>query len=86
MLGLYPDFERLIIDPCVPRHWDEYSVVKNWRGCRVEMKVANPGGVCTGVVSASLNGEPLAVAGGISSIPADRLNAGTDNPVEVLLG
>ena len=86
ILGLYPDFDRLIIDPCIPRHWDEYRVEKLWRGCRVEMSVRNADNVCAGVVSASLDGAALPVAGGRSSIPAASLTDGGKSRVEVVMG
>lgn len=32
MLGVVADYDSLLIEPCVPSGWDEYSVMKIWRG------------------------------------------------------
>jgi cellobiose phosphorylase len=86
MLGLRPGFEHLTVDPCIPGQWKEYKVLKNWRGCRVEMKVSNPGGVSTGVSSASMNGRALAVENGKVTIPAAELPADGRVLLEVVMG
>ena len=86
MLGLLPDFDRLVIDPCIPTHWPQYKVRKIWRGCRVTMHVTNPDARCTGVARASIDGEALPVEEGKSWIGLDKLPSGGDVSVEVILG
>ena len=49
LLGVRPDFDRLIVDPCIPADWKEFSVNRVWRGARYEIRVSNPDGVEKGV-------------------------------------
>ena len=57
MLGIKPQFDYLLIDPCVPADWKEFSVVREWRGTKYEIEVKNPDGVMKGVKSITLDGE-----------------------------
>ncbi|MDR2028097.1 MAG: N,N'-diacetylchitobiose phosphorylase [Treponema sp.] len=79
ILGLRPDFDVLIIDPCIPPAWQGFSLRRVWRGAVYEIAVENPGGVSKGVRECSLNGVP--VQGGI---PAQA--AGSLNQVRVVMG
>ncbi len=58
MLGIKPQFDYLLIDPCVPADWKEFSAVREWRGTRYEIEVKNPDGVMKGVKSITLDGAP----------------------------
>lgn len=49
MLGIRPDFEELIVDPCIPGAWEGFSVVREWRGAVYEITVKNPEHVQKGV-------------------------------------
>ncbi|GAI71388.1 unnamed protein product, partial [marine sediment metagenome] len=42
ILGIKPDYEGLLIDPCVPSDWKEYSVVRFYRGVKYHITVQNP--------------------------------------------
>jgi N,N'-diacetylchitobiose phosphorylase len=59
ILGVRVGFEGMILDPCVPSDWKEFSISRQWRGARFEIAVRNPGGVEKGVVAVTLNGEPV---------------------------
>jgi N,N'-diacetylchitobiose phosphorylase len=59
ILGIRPDYEGLIIDPCIPKDWREFEVVRQWRGATFEIKVKNPHGVEKGVKEISLNGREV---------------------------
>jgi len=63
LLGIRPDFDRLIIDPCIPKDWDKFDVTRVWRGAAYRIHVTNPAGVCKGVKSIFMNG--LEVEGGV---------------------
>ncbi len=80
ILGIRPEVDGLRIDPCVPSTWPGFKAVRVFRGKTVEIEVKNPGGVCKGVKSMTLNGEPV----NGSLLPADRLKK--TNKVEVVLG
>ena len=49
ILGIRPDFDGLVIDPCIPGDWKEFSVTRMWRGSRYEIHVSNPDGTEKGV-------------------------------------
>lgn len=56
LLGVRPDFDELVIDPCIPGQWKEFSVIRRWRGAEYRIHVINPRGVEKGVASMTLNG------------------------------
>ena len=78
LLGIRPDFDRLIIDPCIPADWKEFSVVRKWRGGLYNIYVSNPDGVEKGVRSILLDGRE------VDFLPV--IPAGTECVVEVVLG
>ncbi|HGY55368.1 MAG TPA: N,N'-diacetylchitobiose phosphorylase [Caldithrix abyssi] len=58
ILGIRPTFRGLEVDPCIPDHWKEFEVERQWRGALYRIKVHNPNGVEKGVKSLKLNGSP----------------------------
>ena len=56
ILGIRPQFDRLVIDPCIPADWKEFQVYREWRGVRYDITVRNPDGVMKGVKYITLNG------------------------------
>jgi cellobiose phosphorylase len=80
VLGIRPEVDGLRIDPCIPRAWKGFTATRRFRGYTLEIEVKNPQGVCRGVRSLTLNGQPLEG----SLIPTDSL--GEKNIVEVVLG
>jgi N,N'-diacetylchitobiose phosphorylase len=65
-------FDGMIVDPCIPAGWREFSVIRQWRGATFEITVKNPDGVQNGVIATTLNGE--AVQGPIEAQPAGSVN------------
>jgi cellobiose phosphorylase len=80
VLGIRPELDGLRIDPCIPSNWDGFSARRRFRGKTIQIRVANPEGVCRGVKSLALNG--VALTGNL--VPANLLE--TENLVEVVLG
>lgn len=80
ILGIRPDFDGLLIDPCIPTDCDGYRVQRRFRGATYDIHVRNPRHVSRGVTSLTLNGNP--VEG--NHLPV--CPAGTVNQVEVTLG
>lgn len=37
MLGVYADFDSLIIAPAIPQDWQEYEICKTWRGRKIRV-------------------------------------------------
>lgn len=78
ILGIKPDYDQLVVDPCIPADWKEFSVTRVWRGGKYDIRVTNPKGVTCGVKQILVNGEPVAA---IAQIPT-----GSSCRVEVELG
>ncbi|MFH1070841.1 MAG: hypothetical protein V1794_14585 [Candidatus Glassbacteria bacterium] len=86
ILGLLPDFDRLVIDPCIPSDWPEYRVEKIFRGCRVKASVHNPKGVCRGVAAVQAAGIVIEPEDGRAALPVGMLAGKKEIEVEVELG
>ena len=78
ILGIRPQFEELLIDPCVPSDWNKFSIDREWRGATYHITVSNPDGVMKGVKSLQLNGTP------IDKIPPQP--SGSQNDIIVVMG
>ncbi|MGC9342108.1 MAG: GH36-type glycosyl hydrolase domain-containing protein [Bacteroidales bacterium] len=59
ILGIRPGYEGLIIDPCIPAEWKEFSVNRVIRGKEVKIKFHNHEGSQKGVKNIQLNGTQL---------------------------
>lgn len=55
LLGIRPDFDGMVIDPCIPADWKGFTAVREWRGARYEIQVENPDGVEKGMAQIFLN-------------------------------
>ena len=78
LLGIRPEFDHLVIDPCIPGTWKEFSVVRKWRGAEYQIHVTNPAGVEKGVAQIRLNGME------VKEIPVQ--SAGSTVKIEVVMG
>ena len=56
MLGIRPTYDGLLIDPCIPSHWDGFRIVRRFRGSTYEIEVTNPNHVEHGVASIEVDG------------------------------
>lgn len=56
ILGVRSSEEGLIVDPCIPEEWDEYSVKRLFRGTVYNIKVINKDHVSSGVKNVIVNG------------------------------
>ena len=78
ILGIKPDYDGLLIDPCLPSTAREYTVCRRFRGADYTIHVLNPQGVAKGVKTISLDGQ--AIEGNV--IPFSEGN----HQVEVVMG
>ena len=78
MLGIRPDYDKLIVDPCIPKDWDHFRVSRIWRGALYDIAVENPRHVSKGVETILVNGKQQ------QCIPA--LPAGEHAEIKVILG
>ncbi len=78
MLGIRPQFDTLLVDPCVPADWKEFSVAREWRGAHFDIEVKNPDGVMKGVKQVMLDGKEVDAIG--------VQTPGTTHKVTVVMG
>ena len=80
ILGIKPDYDGLLIDPCVPFSFKKYTVNRTFRGAKYHITITNPKGVQKGVSKILVNGKQIPVG----VIPAAKKNS--DVKVEVIMG
>ncbi len=56
ILGVRPDYDGLVVDPCIPRDWKQFKVSRIYRGEKCDIEVRNPNGVMKGVVRVTVDG------------------------------
>jgi cellobiose phosphorylase len=78
ILGVRPDYDGLIVDPCVPKRWEGFTVHRKFRGADYNIVVSNPSKVSKGVKRILVDGKEE------KSIPV--FPPGTKHKVEVILG
>jgi cellobiose phosphorylase len=49
ILGIRPQYHGLIVDPCMPKAWNGFTVVRNFRGSKYRIRVENPDHVSKGI-------------------------------------
>ncbi len=72
ILGIRPQYDSLLIDPCVPSKWDGFKVERRWRGMNLEIEVKNPQHVCKGIESIEVDGKRFESA----TVPVSELHDG----------
>jgi cellobiose phosphorylase len=56
ILGIRPDFDGLLIDPCIPAKWKGFTVTRKFRGAIYQIEVENPDGKSKGVKKVTVDG------------------------------
>ena len=59
ILGIKPAYNGLEINPCIPADWKQFSVKRLFRGGEYQINITNPQGVCKGVASIMVDGQPI---------------------------
>ncbi len=80
ILGIKPDYKGLKVDPCIPKAWDGYKIVREFKGANYEISIQNPNHVSKGVKSLVVDGETI-----LGNIIPD-FKDGKTHQVEVTLG
>jgi cellobiose phosphorylase len=62
-----PSVDGLVIDPCIPKRWKNYTVHRVFRGTTYHIKVSNPKGVSKGIKQLTVDGAPI--EGNVIPIP-----------------
>ncbi|MGF0065116.1 GH36-type glycosyl hydrolase domain-containing protein [Lachnospiraceae bacterium SGI.085] len=81
ILGIRPDYDGLVIDPCIPSHMDGFTAKREFRGVTYHITVKNPSHVEKGVAKTIVDGKEIAG----NMIPAADVT-GSDVNVEVIMG
>ena len=79
MLGIIPDYDGLLIDPCIPSSVKEYTVDRLYRGTRYHITIRNPKHVEKGVKKLIVDNKEIPV-GPIPNTKKKSIN------VEVIMG
>lgn len=80
ILGIRPDYDGLIVDPCIPQTLTEFTIRRTYRNCLYAIHISNPQGVEKGVRFVLVNG---------NEYPAERplpVYPGQECKVEVTMG
>lgn len=80
ILGIRPDFDGLILDPCIPDSWESFNIIRKFRGSIYDITVKNPEHICKGVKKLTLNGVEI----NCNKIPI--YSGSREYTVEVVLG
>ena len=78
MLGIRPQFDCLLIDPCIPADWQSFEADRVWRKAQFHILVENPDGVMKGVKEIWLDGER------VDKIPV--MAEGSRHEVKIIMG
>jgi len=49
ILGIQPDYDGLIVNPCIPNEWDGFKITRKFRGTSFKIEIQNPNHVSKGV-------------------------------------
>ncbi|NLN65489.1 MAG: glycosyl transferase [Clostridiaceae bacterium] len=59
ILGIRPDYDGLMVDPCIPSSWEGFTVKRVYRGAEYNITVQNPDHVCKGIKKLVVDGEEI---------------------------
>jgi cellobiose phosphorylase len=80
ILGIRPDYDGILIDPCIPAGWKGFTITRKFRGATYLIEILNPNGKSKGVKEILVDGK--SISGNI--IPV--FEKGTEHNVKVTLG
>ncbi|MCX5750518.1 MAG: glycosyl transferase [Candidatus Saganbacteria bacterium] len=80
ILGIRPDYEGLMVDPCIPKGWDGFEVKRVFRGATYYITVRNPKHVSKGIKEVTVDGKK------VESNVVPVFSDGGEHFVEVLMG
>lgn len=80
ILGIKPDYNGLMINPCIPKTWKNYKVKRIFRDTVYNIEISNPSGVSKGVKKILVDGKEI--EGNV--VPVFPKNS--EHKVEVIMG
>jgi cellobiose phosphorylase len=80
MLGIRPEYDGLLIDPCIPEEWKGFNATRKFRGAVYLIEVTNPHGKSKGISEVTVDG----VSQNSNLIPV--FGDGKEHKVKIVLG
>ena len=80
ILGIRPEYNGILIDPCIPSYWKGFTLSRIFRRKQLNISVDNSNGVENGVIETKLNGKKLEN----NFINTDLLN--DQNEIKIIMG
>ena len=80
ILGIRPEYDGLLVDPCIPASWKGFSITRKFRGATYQIEILNPNSKSRGVKEVQVDGKPHTS----NIIPI--FAKGTEHKVQVTLG
>lgn len=80
ILGVKPDYDGLVIDPCIPVKWDGFKMKREFRGAKYNIEIQNPDHVSKRIKQVYVNGIE------IESNKVPILEKGKEHMVKVIMG
>ena len=80
ILGISPEYDGLVINPCIPSGWDGFKMKRVFRDVTYNINVKNPEHISKGIKKILVNG--IAINSNIVPI----LEKGKEHSVEVIMG
>ena len=59
ILGVRPQYNGLLVDPCVPSSWKSFRMARQFRGATYNLTFTNPKGVSKGIESIQVDDKPF---------------------------
>ncbi|MBD0401447.1 glycosyl transferase [Flammeovirga sp. EKP202] len=59
ILGIQPEYNGLLINPCIPKEWKGYTVTRKFRGGTYNITIQNLNNVCKGIAEIFVNGDKI---------------------------
>ena len=88
--GIRPDYDGLIVDPCIPSSLDGFTAKRDFRGVTYRITVKNPNHREKGIASMTVDGAPVDVTAvnglGVGMIPVALAEGKRELKVEVVMG
>jgi cellobiose phosphorylase len=57
ILGIRPDYEGILVDPCIPETWKGFEITRKFRGATYNIKVVNENHINKGVAKVTIDGK-----------------------------
>ena len=82
ILGIRPDYDGLMIDPCIPEHIKGFKVSRTFRGINYDIEITNPDSAQKGIVKLTVDGREI----NGNTIPYDSNMTGKTVKVIAVMG